>query len=88
MEIQLERQVWALVRHGDARPRLTYAFTYFRWTASARRRTSSSSLRGRSRPTGIVARKRHSTARLQTNALPSRDGSEQFGSNTQAHGQI
>ena len=34
MEIQLERQVWALVRHGDARPRLTYAFTYFRWTAS------------------------------------------------------
>ena len=31
-----------------------------------------------------IARKRHSTARLQTDARPSRDGSEQFGSGTQA----
>jgi uncharacterized protein (DUF2461 family) len=34
------------------------------------------------------ARKRHSTARLRTDARPSRDGSEQSGSGTQAYGQI
>ena len=32
------------------------------------------------------ARKRHSTARLRTDARPSRDGSEQSGSGTQAYG--
>ena len=32
-------------------------------------------------------RKRHSTARLQTDARPPRGGSEQFGSGTQAYGQ-
>ena len=31
------------------------------------------------------ARKRHSTARLQTDARPPRNGSEQFGSGTQAY---
>jgi hypothetical protein len=35
-----------------------------------------------------IARKRRSTARLQTDARPSRDGYEQFGSGTQARGQI
>ena len=37
-----------------------------------------------------IARKRRATptARLQTNARPLRDGSEQFGSGTQAYGQI
>ena len=35
-----------------------------------------------------IARKRRSTARLQTDARPSRDGSERFGSGTQAYGQI
>jgi hypothetical protein len=32
------------------------------------------------RPSEDIARKRHSTARLQTDARPSRDGSERFGS--------
>ena len=38
--------------------------------------------------TAYRARKRHSTARLQTNARPPRDGSEQLGPGTQAYGQI
>jgi hypothetical protein len=40
------------------------------------------------RPSADIARKRRSTARLQTDARPSRDGSERFGSSTQAYGQI
>ena len=37
------------------------------------------------RQTAYRARKRHSTARLRTDARPSRDGSEQSGSGTQAY---
>ena len=37
------------------------------------------------RPSADIARKRRSTARFQTDARPSRDGSEQFGSGTQAY---
>ena len=37
------------------------------------------------RQSADIARKRRSTARLQTDARPSRDGSEQFGSGTQRH---
>jgi hypothetical protein len=41
------------------------------------------------RQSADIARKRRSTARLQTDARPpSRDGSERFGSGTQAYGQI
>ena len=40
------------------------------------------------RPSANIARKRRSTARLQTDARPSRDGSERFGSGPQAYGQI
>ena len=44
------------------------------------------------RQSADIARKRRSTARFQTDARPSRDGSEQqaeqFGSGTQAYGQI
>ena len=40
------------------------------------------------RQSADIARKRRSTARLQTDARPSRDGYEWFGSGTQAHGQI
>ena len=35
-----------------------------------------------------IAPKRRSAARLPTDARPSRDGSEQFGSGTHAHSQI
>jgi hypothetical protein len=35
-----------------------------------------------------IARKQRSTARLQTDVRPSRDGSERFGFVTQAYGQI
>ena len=45
-------------------------------------------LQSQNRQPAYRARKRHSTARLRTDARPSRDGSEQFGSGTQAHGQI
>jgi hypothetical protein len=40
------------------------------------------------RKSGNIARKRRATGRLQTDARPSRDGSEQLGSGTQAYGQI
>jgi hypothetical protein len=40
------------------------------------------------RQSADIARKRRSTARLQTDARPSRDGYERFGSGTQAYGQI
>ena len=40
------------------------------------------------RQSADIARKQRSTARLQTDARPSRDGSERFGSGTQAYGQI
>jgi hypothetical protein len=40
------------------------------------------------RQSADIARKRRSTARLQTDARPSRDGFERFGSGTQAYGQI
>jgi hypothetical protein len=43
---------------------------------------------GQNRKSADIARKRRSTARLQTDARPSRDGSERFGSGTQAYGQI
>ena len=45
-------------------------------------------LEGQNRPTAIVARKRHKTARFQADANRPRDGAEQLGSGTQAHGQI
>ena len=38
------------------------------------------------RQSADIARKRRSTARLQTDARPSRNGSERFGSGTQAYG--
>jgi hypothetical protein len=38
------------------------------------------------RQSADIARKQRSTARLQTDARPSRDGSERFGSGTQAYG--
>jgi len=40
------------------------------------------------RQSADIARKRRSTARLQTDARPLRDGSERFGPGTQAYGQI
>ena len=40
------------------------------------------------RQSADIARKRRSTARLQTDARHSRNGSERFGSGTQAYGQI
>ena len=40
------------------------------------------------RQSADIAREQRSTARLQTDARPSRDGSERFGSGTQAYGQI
>jgi hypothetical protein len=40
------------------------------------------------RQSADIARKRRSTGRLQTDARPLRDGSERFGSGTQAYGQI
>ena len=45
-------------------------------------------LQSQNRQPAYRARKRHSTARLRTDARPPRDGSEQFGSGTQAYGQI
>ena len=42
----------------------------------------------RNRQSADIARKRRSMARLQTDARPSRDGSERFRSGTQAYGQI
>jgi len=42
----------------------------------------------RYRKSADIARKRRSAARLQTDARPSRNGSERFGSGTQAYGQI
>jgi hypothetical protein len=42
----------------------------------------------KNRQSSDIARKRRSTARLQTDARPSRDGSERFGSGTEAYGQI
>jgi hypothetical protein len=40
------------------------------------------------RQSADIERKRRSTARLQTDARPSRDGSERSGSGTQAYGQV
>ena len=40
------------------------------------------------RQSADITRKQRSTARLQTDARASRDGSEQFGSGTQAYGHI
>jgi len=45
-------------------------------------------LQSQNRQPAYRARKRHSTARLRTDARPPRDGSEQFGAGTQAYGQI
>ena len=54
----------------------------------ARRFYTAPNAQSQNRQSADITRKQRSTARLQTDARPSRDGSEQFGSGTQAYGHI
>ena len=63
-------------------------FYICRSTFGEKSRFSAPKRKSQNRQAADIARKRRSAARLQTDARPSRDGSEKFGSGTQAYGQI